>query len=176
MTELIAYRYKQRAADGGATPWTPWRSGRFRAEMMTELREINATNELIIVQCAVPRPEPDEINGRENDLWVWTRNGGWQKTNARNWFVDTCDPTHRYDDDDDDDPFGGATVKHGVEHITVAIETAEQAEETNTTPNVLTGEPAEEYPSIHGGDIPNEGYVKNKFVDSVPFTIEGKIG
>lgn len=107
MTELIAYRYKQHAADGiHETQWTQWRSGRLRAEMMTELRQLGTS--IAIVQCCVQRAEVDPINGRENDLWIWTRSTGWQKSNARNWFVDSCDPTARNDSGDDEDPFGKA--------------------------------------------------------------------
>ena len=100
MTELIAYRYRQRTADGmHITNWTEWQSGRLRGEMMAELMEVGKRN-LIIVQCCVPRGETDPINGRFNDLWVWTPARGWKKSNARNWFVDSCDPTQRLDDED----------------------------------------------------------------------------
>lgn len=185
MTELIAYRYKQRTADEmHTTRWTPWRSGRSREEMMAELRPIG--NKLVIVQCCVPRAEINPIDMRENDLWVWLKNTGWKKTNGRNWFVDNCDPTHNYDTNDDEDPFGAGRVLtdeerkairrqiYGTpEDLTVAIMLDEMDDDP---PNRTTGRPAEDFPSINGGDIPNEGYVKNKFVDTVEFSAEGKIG
>ncbi len=136
MTELIAYRYKQRAADGGETIWTPWRSGRTRAEMMAELRELHAT--ITIAQCAVPRSEPDEINGRANDLWIWTRRGGWKKSNNRNWFVDSCDPTQP-NVGNINEPFEHPVSQerldyyhrklYGIDNITNAITTDEMANE-----------------------------------------------
>ncbi len=139
MTELIAYRYKQIAADGfSVTDWTPWRSGRLRGEMMAELRERRSRDELIAAQCAVPRSEPDPIDGRENDLWEWNPALGWRKTNSRNWFVDSCDPTHRYDTENINEPFEQPISKErldywhkklygsdGVEDITAAIEADE---------------------------------------------------
>lgn len=180
MTELIAYRYKQRSAAGGATPFTPWRSGRRRAEMMAELREIGGDN-LVIVQCCVPRAEVDELNGRENDLWIWKQHDGWRKTNTRNWFVDSCDPTRA---SCDEDPFAHPMTQeqldywhrklYGVEDITAATELDEMT--NDDPPNCLTGRPAEDFPSIDGGDIPNEGFVKNKFVDEEKFSLEGYEG
>lgn len=129
MTDLVAYRFKQKAADGyHETRWTEWRSGRLRAEMMKELRSIGEA--LTIAQCCTPRAEIDPINGRENDLWQWTRQRGWQLSNRSNWFVDSCDPTDR-NDIIDEDPFSAPpTIEdlkdadkqtQGIQHITDAI-------------------------------------------------------
>lgn len=106
MTELIAYRYKQRTADEiHETRWTTWRTGCLREAMMTELNRIGK-HTVTIVQCCVPRGETDPIDGRFNDLWQWTPARGWHKSNNRNWFVDSCDPTQPMDADADDNPFG----------------------------------------------------------------------
>lgn len=104
MTELIAYRYRQLAADGmHQLKWSKWKSGRLRSEMMAELTQIGKSN-LVIVECCVPRATVDPINGRENDLWIWTRRVGWKKATYLNWYADSCDPTVR-NDGNSDDPF-----------------------------------------------------------------------
>lgn len=96
MKELIAYRYKSRSADGlHETSWTPWRSGCLRSEMMTELRENGGASTVTRVQCVVKKAEPDPVTLRENDLWEWSRKRGWYKSNRRNWYADSFDPTIR---------------------------------------------------------------------------------
>lgn len=138
MTELIAYRYKLRTATGGVTAWTSWRTGRLRGEMMAELRE-HGRDTVVIAQCCVPRSEPDETTGRDNYLWEWTKRNGWKKTDRRNWFVDSCDPTYRPEEQVEpwDLPISQERLiywhkkLYGIEDITNAITTAEMAEEAD---------------------------------------------